>query len=59
MLIIVDRKYKNGYQKSEVKALCNGKKETNGIKTEWYRRKSSKSPKQVKDLIPSENKLMC
>ena len=39
------------------KVLCNGKKETNGIKTEWYGLKSSKTLKQVKDLIPFENDL--
>ena len=38
--------------------LCNGKKETNGIKTEWYRLKPSKTPKQVKELIPFENDLI-
>ena len=40
------------------KVLCNGKKETNGIKTEWYGLKSSKTPKQVKELIPFENNLI-
>ena len=39
------------------KVLCNVKKETNGIKTEWYGLKSSKTPKQVKELIPFENDL--
>ena len=38
--------------------LCNGKKETNGIKTEWYGLKPSKTPKQVKELIPFENDLI-
>ena len=37
------------------KVLCNGKKETNGIKAEWYGLKCSKTPKQVKELIPSNN----
>ena len=40
------------------KALCNDKKETNGIKTEWYELKSSKTTKQVKDCIPFENDLI-
>ena len=40
------------------KVLCNVKKETNGIKTEWYGLKSSKTPKQVKELIPFENDLI-
>ena len=40
------------------KVLCNGKKETNSIKTEWYRLKSSKTLKQVKELIPFENDLI-
>ena len=39
------------------KVLYNGKKETNGIKTELYGLKSSKTPKQVKELIPFENDL--
>ena len=34
------------------RVLCNGKKETNGIKAEWYKLKSSKRLKQVKKLIP-------
>ena len=38
--------------------LCNGKEETNGIKTEWYGIKSSKKPKPVKDLITFENDLI-
>ena len=38
--------------------LCNGKNETNSIKTEWYGLKSSKTPKQVKELIPFENDLI-
>ena len=38
--------------------LCNSKKETNGIKTEWYVLKSSKTLKQVKELIPFENDLI-
>ena len=38
--------------------LCNGTKETNGIKTEWYGLKSSKAPKQVKEPIPFENDLI-
>ena len=38
--------------------LCNDKKETNGIKTEWYGPKSSKAPKQVKELILFENDLI-
>ena len=37
------------------KVLCNGKKETNCIKAEWYGLKCSKTPKQVKELIPSDN----
>ena len=40
------------------KVLCNGKKETNGIKTEWYGLKSPKRPKQAKKLIPFENDLI-
>ena len=40
------------------KVLCNGKKKTNGIKTEWYGLKSSKTPKQLKELIPFENDLI-
>ena len=40
------------------KLLCNSKRETNGIKTEWYGLKSSKISKQVKDLIPFENDLV-
>ena len=40
------------------KVLCNGKKETNGIKTEQYGLKSSKTPKQIKQLIPFENDLI-
>ena len=40
------------------KVLCNGKKETNVIKTEWYGLKSSKTPKQVKELTPFENDLI-
>ena len=40
------------------KVLCNGKKETNGIKTEWYGLKSLKTPKQVKKLISFENDLI-
>ena len=40
------------------KVLCNGKKETNGIKTEWYGLKSSKTSKQVKELIAFENDLI-
>ena len=40
------------------KVLFNGKKETNGIKTERYGLKSSKTLKQVKDLIPFENDLI-
>ena len=40
------------------KVLCNGRKEANGIKTEWYGLKSSKTPKQVKDLIPFEYDLI-
>ena len=35
--------------------MCNGKKETNGIKSEWYGLKSSKTLKQVKEPIPFEN----
>ena len=37
------------------KVLCNGKKETNRIITEWYGLKSLNTPKQVKELIPFEN----
>ena len=37
------------------KVLCNVKKETNGIKREWYGLKSSKTPKQVKNFIQFEN----
>ena len=40
------------------KELCNWKKETNGIKTEWYGLRSSKTPKRVKELIPFENDLI-
>ena len=40
------------------KSLCNSKKETNGIKTEWHGLKSSNISKQVKDLIPLENDLI-
>ena len=40
------------------KVLCNSKKETNDIKTEWYEFKSSKIPKQVKELITFENDLI-
>ena len=40
------------------KVSCNGKKETNSIKTEWCRLKSSKTLKQVKELIPFENDLI-
>ena len=40
------------------KVLCCGKKETNGVKTEWFGLKSSKAPKQVKELIPFENDLI-
>lgn len=29
------------------KTLCNEKKETKAVKTEWYGLKSSKTPKQV------------
>ena len=36
------------------KVSCNGKKEANSIKTEWYGLKSSKTPKQVKEFIPFE-----
>ena len=32
------------------KVLCNGKKERNSMKTEWYGLKSSNTPKQVKNL---------
>ena len=35
-----------------------GKKETNRIKIEWYGFKSSKTTKQVKELIPFENDLI-
>ena len=37
------------------KVLFHDKRETNGIKTEWNGLKSSKTPKQVKELIPFEN----
>ena len=40
------------------KVLCNGKKETNGIKTEWYGLKPSKTLTQIKELIPFENDLI-
>ena len=40
------------------KVLFNGKKETNGIKTEWYGLKSSKTLKEVKELILFENDLI-
>ena len=40
------------------KVLCNGKKETNSIKREWYGLKSSKTRKQGKELIPFENDLI-
>ena len=38
--------------------LCNSKKETNNTKTEWYGVKSSKTRKQVKELLPFENDLI-
>ena len=34
------------------------KKETNVKKTEWYGLKSSKTPKQINELIPFENYLI-
>ena len=40
------------------KVLCNDKKETNGIETEWYGLKFSKTPKEVTELIPFENDLI-
>ena len=40
------------------KVSCKGKKETNGIKTDWYGLKSSKTPKLVKDYIPLKNDLI-
>ena len=40
------------------KVLFNGKKETNGLKSERYGLKPSKTLKQVKDLIPFENDLI-
>ena len=40
------------------KVLFYVKKETKGIKTEWYGLKSSKIPKEVKDLIPFQNDLI-
>ena len=40
------------------KVLGNDKKETNGIKAEWHGLKSSKTLKQVKELIPFENDLI-
>ena len=40
------------------KVLCNGKKETNPIKPEWYGLISSKTTKQVKELILLENDLI-
>ena len=40
------------------KVLCNGKKETSGIKTKWYGLKFLKTPKQVKELIPFKNDLI-
>ena len=39
------------------KALCINEKQTNGVKTEWYGLTSSKTLKQVKELIPFENDL--
>ena len=39
------------------KVLCNGKKELNGIKAEWYGLKSLKTPMQVKELILFQNDL--
>ena len=41
-------------KRKRCEVFCDGKKETNGIKTEWYGLKSSKTPKQVKELIPFE-----
>ena len=46
------------FKRMRWKVLCNGEKETNSIKTEWYGLKSSKTPKQVKELIPFENDLI-
>ena len=40
------------------RVLCNGRKEINGIKTEQHGLKSSKTPKQVRELIPFENDLI-
>ena len=40
------------------KLLCTDKKERNVIKTEWYGLKSSKTLKQVKELIPLKNNLI-
>ena len=40
------------------KVLCNGKKKTNVMKLECYGFKSSKTPEQVKELIPFENDLI-
>ena len=40
------------------KVLSNGKKETNSIKAEWYGLKSSKTRKQLKELIRFENDLI-
>ena len=39
------------------KVLFNGKKETSGIKTEWYGLKFSETMKEVKELILFENDL--
>ena len=40
------------------KVICDGKKETNSTKTEWYGLKSSKTSKQVKELIPFQNDII-
>ena len=40
------------------KVLCNDKKETNRVKTEWYGLKFSKISKQIKGLIPFEDYLI-
>ena len=50
-------KMKMVIKRMRLKALCNDKKETQGVKAKCQRLKSSKTLKQVKDLIPFENDL--
>ena len=40
------------------KALWNSKNEKKGVKTQWYRLKSSKTPNQMKNVIPVEDDLV-